>query len=187
MAIFFITGNNNKFAEAKQIISDLEQLALDLPEIQNTDPQEIIKSKVAEAQQRCRETFVVEDGSLFLDCIPGLPGPLVKWFFKTLGNDGIYNLAKKFGNFKAIAKVVIGFSDEDKQIHFFEGAIKGLIVAPTGGQGFGWDPIFQPEGLTKTFAEMSTDAKNKISMRRIAFTKLKDYRQHHVTGKVASI
>jgi len=50
-----------------------------------------------------------------------------------------------------------------------------MIVEPKGENGFGWDKIFQPEGFEKTFAEMSMEEKNEISMRKKAFQKLKRY------------
>jgi len=52
--------------------------------------------------------------------------------------------------------------------------VKGTIVEPRGETNFGWDPIFQPEGYTKTFAEMSADEKNSLSMRKLAAEKLKE-------------
>lgn len=55
----------------------------------------------------------------------------------------------------------------------FIGEIKGRIVRPRGESGFGWDPVFQPDGYSKTFAEMGADEKNAISHRFKAFEKLR--------------
>lgn len=173
MTLFFITGNKNKFEEARSIISDLNQFEIDLPEIQNIDPRIIIKAKLLEAFNHRKGEFIVEDTSLYLDCLNGLPGPLIKWFLETIGNNGLYNIAKKLNNFNAEAKTVIGYAKNKKEIKFFEGIVKGRIVSPKGKQGFGWDPIFKPKSFDKTFAEMPTEEKNKISMRRIALNKLK--------------
>jgi non-canonical purine NTP pyrophosphatase (RdgB/HAM1 family) len=175
MKLYFITGNKNKFKEAKSIIVDLNQFEFDLPEIQNIDPKIIIKAKFLEALKHKKGEFIVEDTSLYLDCLNGLPGPLIKWFLETIGNDGLYNIAKKLNNFKAEAKTVIGYAKNEKEIKFFEGKIKGRIVSSKGKQGFGWDPIFKPDGFDKTFAEMSAKEKNKISMRRVASNKLKQH------------
>ena len=175
MTLYFITGNKNKFEEARSVIPDLNQFELDLPEIQNIDPKIIIKAKLLEALKHKKGELLVEDTSLYLDCLNGLPGPLIKWFLETIGNDGLYNIAKKLDNFKAEAKTVIGYAKNKQEITFFEGIIKGRIVSSKGEQGFGWDPIFKPNGFNKTFAEMSTEEKNQISMRRIALNKLKKY------------
>src|SRR5688572_25124978 len=109
--VIFITGNKGKFEEAKSIIPDLEQLDLDLVEVQGIDPAEIIKHKLVEARPKVEGNIIVEDVSLVFNALNGLPGPLIKWFLKTLGNDGLYRLAGKFNNFDAVLKVTIGLSN----------------------------------------------------------------------------
>ena len=175
MALYFITGNENKFKEIRSVLSEVEQLNIDLPEIQDIDAAEIIKAKLLEALKHKEGKFIVEDTSLYFDCLNGLPGPLVKWFLKTIGNQGLFDLADKLGNDQAEAKTIIGYAENKSQVHFFEGSIKGKIVSPRGDSNFGWDPIFQPKGYSKTFAEMSSEEKNAISMRRVALNKLKEF------------
>jgi len=175
MTLYFITGNKGKLAEVQSILGDVEALDIDLPEIQSLDAHEIIKAKLEEAQKHQTGEFIVEDNSLYLEGIKGLPGPLIKWFMKTVGNDGLYKMAETFGNFNAEAKVIIGYSNSQKEISFFEGNTKGTIVSPRGNEGFGWDPIFQPEGYDKTFGELSAEEKNSFSMRKIAVEKLKEH------------
>jgi len=175
--IYFITGNKNKFEEVKAILPEVEQLDIDLPEIQEIDAKEIIKEKLLEALKHKKGEFIVEDTSLYLDCLHGLPGPLIKWFLQTIGNKGLSKIAEKFKNNKAVAKTIIGYAKSQRDIHFFEGVINGKIVSPRGKTNFGWDPIFMPDGYDKTFAEMSREEKNKISMRRNALNKLKKFLQ----------
>ncbi|HSX42081.1 MAG TPA: non-canonical purine NTP pyrophosphatase [Candidatus Saccharimonadales bacterium] len=174
MSLFFITGSKNKFEEVKTVISDVEQLDIDLPEIQHNDAHEIIKAKLQEAVKHRQSELMVEDTSLYFDCLNGLPGPLIKWFMKTVGNDGLANIAEKLGNTKAQAKTIIGYANSKGEVEFFEGVIEGTIVAPRGETGFGWDPIFLPDGHQKTFAEMGQDEKNTLSMRKIAALKLQE-------------
>jgi len=173
--LYFITGNNNKFAEIKAIIPDIEQLELDLEEIQEIDARKIIQAKLKEALKHHKGDFIIEDTSLYLRGLNGLPGPLIKWFLQTLGNSGIFNLAKRLDNTEAEAKTIIGYAKNPNEIHFFEGSIKGKIVEPSGETTFGWDPIFKPDGHNKTFQQMSREEKNSISMRRIAAEKLKNF------------
>jgi inosine triphosphate pyrophosphatase len=175
MKLTFITGNKGKFDEASKIITDLEQKDIDLVEIQSLDPKEIIQAKLEEAKKNIQANVVVEDGGLYIESLNGLPGPLIKWFMKALDNDGLYKITESFENKKAEAKVVIGVSFETGIAEFFEGSIPGTIVSPRGDNGFGWDKIFQPDGFNKTFAEMTIEEKNEISMRKLAFQKLKDY------------
>ena len=173
MVLYFITGNRGKFEEVKSVISDVKQIDFDLPEIQELDARKIIEAKLMEARGKYDGELICEDTSIYLDCLNGLPGPLIKWFMKSLGNKGIYELVKKYGDFGATAKTIIGYSN-GKHIEFFEGSVKGKIASPMG-EGFGWDPIFQPDGSNKTFGEMDMHEKNEISMRRAALEKLKEY------------
>jgi len=175
MTICFITGNKNKLLEAQTVIPELNQFEIDLPEIQDIDPHVIIKAKLNEALKHKKTGLIVEDTSLYLDCMNGLPGPLIKWFLKAIGNEGIYNMAKGLGNTSAKVKTIIGYAKTKNHIHFFEGVMKGKIVSPRGKIKFGWDPIFVPEGHDETYAEMNVGEKNKISMRKLAFLKLKKH------------
>ncbi len=174
MALNFITGNKDKLAEVQSILGDVAGLDIDLAEIQSLDAHEIIQAKLEEAQKHHAGEFIVEDTSLYLTATNGLPGPLIKWFMKSIGNDGLYKMAEAFGNFEAEGKTIIGYSNSANNIQFFEGSIKGTIVPPRG-EGFGWDPIFQPEGYTKTFGELTAEEKNAISMRKVAVEKLKEH------------
>lgn len=175
MSIIFITGNNNKYEEAKLFLPNLLRADIDLPEIQEIDPKLIIKHKLEEALKHHDQSFVVEDTSLYLDCLSGLPGPLIKWFMQTIGNEGIYDIAKKYDNYKAQAKTIVGYVSLSKEIHFFEGSIDGEIVYPDTEKSFGWDPIFKPSGYELSFGDMPKAEKNEISMRSQAFKKLADF------------
>lgn len=177
MVLYFITGNENKLKEARLILGDVESLEIDLPEIQSLNPKEVIEAKLREARKHHQGHLFCEDVSLSLDCFNGLPGTLIKWFLKSLGPEGIANITKQYNNSKATAKAFIGYYCNNK-LHFFEGEVKGSIVAPRGDSMFGWDPIFQPDGHDKTFAEMTLEEKNKISHRRKALQKLKEHLSH---------
>ncbi|MBI4239610.1 non-canonical purine NTP pyrophosphatase [Candidatus Uhrbacteria bacterium] len=173
--IYCITGNKDKFSEVKAIVHHVEQRDIDLPEIQELDAREVVKAKLQEALKVVQGDIVVEDTSLYLHCLKGLPGPFIKLFLKTIGNEGLVELAVKYGDARATARTVVGYVTSAGEIHFFEGALEGTIVAPRGENDFGWGPIFQPEGYSKTFGEMSREEKNAVSMRGSALRKLKEY------------
>ena len=175
MSLYFITGNQGKLAEAKAIIQQIEGLDIDLPEIQELDAHKIIQAKLEAAFAHQQAEFVVEDTSLYIDGLEGLPGPLVKWFLATVGPAGIYKIASAFKAQSATAKTIVGYAKNPNDMHFFEGEIKGKIVEPKGEKGFGFDPIFQPDGYTQSFAEMSLEEKNIVSMRKTAFSKLAEF------------
>lgn len=175
MVLYFITGNQNKFREATAILGPgLERVELDLPEIQDIDAKRVIEEKLGEARKHQPGDFIVEDVSLELECLNGLPGPLIKWFLKTVGYEGLADIAKKYDNNRARAIATYGYYSNG-EIKFFEGIVDGKIVDPRGDNKFGWDPIFQPDGYKKTFAEMTVEEKNEISHRRLALNKLKEY------------
>lgn len=173
--IYFVTGNDNKFREAKALVPNLERVEIDLPEEQTLNPQLVISKKLEVAKAQHKGPLVVEDTSLYLSGLNGFPGPLIKWMLHAVGNKGIYELCQKISNREAVAKTVIGYDNASGDIQFFEGEISGKIVAPYGNEGFGWDEIFQPDGLNETFAEMGDEYKPQFSMRTKAFKKLQEY------------
>lgn len=174
--LYFITGNADKFKEMDSILGlELQQLETDLVEIQDIDPEIVVQAKLKEAHGKQQGAFIIEDTSLILEGLNGLPGPLIKWFMKSLGHDGLANLATKLDSSKAIAYTIIGYSDENNKTAFFKGEMHGTIVQPRGNMGFGWDPIFLPDGSEKTLAEMTPEEKNTISTRKLAARKLHEY------------
>ncbi|MFA6268303.1 MAG: RdgB/HAM1 family non-canonical purine NTP pyrophosphatase [archaeon] len=177
MVLYFITGNKHKLEEFNQILFPeikVEQLNIDLDEIQSTDPMEVIKHKLLEAQKHHKGELLVEDTSLYLDALNGFPGPLIKWFLNSVGREGIYQITQKLNNSNCFAKTMVGYYN-GKEILFFEGIVKGKIVAPKSESEFGWDPLFMPEGKNQSFAEMSKEEKNSISHRKRALEKFKEY------------
>ena len=180
--VYFITGNEHKFLEAHEIVPELERLDIDLPEIQDMDPHAIIKAKLLEGLRHHAGPLVVEDTSLYFECLNGLPGPLIKWFLKAVGPAGLFQIVSKMGNARAEARTLVGYAKSADDVLFFEGVVSGTIVAPRGTTTFGWDVVFQPEGLEKTFSEMSREEKNTMSMRKKAFEQLRDFLIPHSSG-----
>ncbi|MBM3270053.1 MAG: non-canonical purine NTP pyrophosphatase [Candidatus Sericytochromatia bacterium] len=176
MTLYFVTTSAGKFAEAERLIPGLRQLAADLPEIQEFDAAAIIRAKLDAARRGHEGEFIVEDTSLYLDALNGLPGPFIKWFLARLGPQGIYDLAEKLGDTRASARTCVGYADPGGVTRFFEGTVTGHVVAPRGERGFGWDPLFVPHGSDLTFAQMDPAEKQRFSMRRLA---LEDFRRFH--------
>ncbi len=181
-AIYFITGNEGKLKEVQSILPQVRQLKIDLPEIQELNPEKVIEAKLIDAfKYKADGEFIVEDTSLRMYCLSdrnsefGLPGTFIKFFLKEKKNEGLYEIAKELGEYGAAARTMIGYAKSPTDIHYFEGKLKGNIVAPRGDNGFGWDQIFQPDGYSKSFAELNEEQKNAISMRRVAVNKLKEY------------
>lgn len=173
MKIGFITGNKGKFDEMKRVRPDIdwEMLDMDLPEIQSLDSKEIISAKLDTAMKVVSDRVIlVEDTSLVVAGLNGLPGPFIKWFYKTLGNEKLASIAIASGDSSAVATVTIGVWD-GINIEYFEGQMIGKIVTPRGKGGFGWDQIFEVQGSDKTWAEMNSEEQNQYSMRKKALEK----------------
>eukprot|EP00088_Acartia_fossae_P063234 TRINITY_DN7692_c0_g1_i7.p1 TRINITY_DN7692_c0_g1~~TRINITY_DN7692_c0_g1_i7.p1 ORF type:complete len:207 (-),score=33.35 TRINITY_DN7692_c0_g1_i7:43-663(-) len=179
--ITFVTGNAKKLEEFVAILGNnfphkVISKDVDLPEYQGT-PEEVVKEKCLEAARRIKGPVIVEDTCLCFNALGGLPGPYIKWFLKKLGPDGLPRLIADWDDKTAAALCMFGYSEgENEEVKIFEGRTPGTIVnPPRGPRNFGWDPIFQPDGYTETYAELDSSIKNNISHRGKALAKLKEY------------
>lgn len=205
-SITFITGNKGKLAEVQAILAPssaanaasafptLANHALDLPELQGPSAQYIVieKAKTAFTALGGQTAVLIEDTSLCFDALQGLPGPYIKWFLDKLKPEGLAKMVQGYPVQARTGKAVCIFAlcTSLDSVQLFEGVCEGNIVAPrSDGEGFGWDPIFEPleqqdgdgsgSQQRKTFAEMSKDEKNRISHRSKALALLRA----HFEGK----
>lgn len=172
--LLFVSSNAGKVREVEAILGfPIEQLALDLPEIQEIDVEAVVREKAKAAHAAAGRPVVVEDTGLFIDALNGLPGALGRWFLSTIGPAGICSLLPAGAGRGALAKTAVALCDGES-VEILTGEVRGVIVPnPRGEGGFGWDSTFQPEGSPHTFAEMDQDEKNRYSMRRKALDQLK--------------
>lgn len=99
-------------------------------------------------------------------CIHSIEGPYIKWFLEKLEVDGLYLLLSAWEDKSARAVCTLAFAEGPNEPPvIFQGITEGTIVEPRGPRNFGWDPIFQPKGYTKTYAELGKEEKNQISHR----------------------
>ena len=164
--IFFATTNEGKIREAQEILGiKVNGTPLEIEEIQSLDPLKVALAKAKAYFDALKKPVFIEDTSLSFEGLNGLPGPYISDMAKALGNRGLAELLKG-KNRKAQAQVTVVFVDAKGREHTFIGVTEGTIAAsPRGEGGFGWDPIFIPEGEERTFGEMSLEEKNKYSMR----------------------
>lgn len=164
-----VTGNRGKLAEARRLCPlPFDAYELDLPEIQSLSFAEVVRAKAHEAWQRLGRPLVVEEAGLELTALNGFPGPLVKWMLQAVGAAGIARAARALTDDGATARCLLLYRDATREI-LAEGATTGRIVEPRGDGGFGWDPIFQPAGGERTFAELSREQKDTVSHRSRAW------------------
>lgn len=162
--VFFITGNRHKLQEVEAVLGKMRHVNLDLPELQELEPRKVVIAKAQAALQQGYAPVLIEDTSLSLLALNGLPGPLIKWFLKALGGEGVHQLAASKNDFRAEVRTIFGLALGPQSFIYGEGTVMGQVVAPRGS-GFGWDAIFQPDGSGKTMGEMSPEEKASFSMR----------------------
>lgn len=179
--IYFVTRNIHKFHEILELFSkantiyNLERKEIETVEIQATTIKEVALFKLNSVKEEIDNSYFIEDAGFFVDTpLNGFPGVYSSYVMDTIGNKGILRLIDNFDITQAHFTSVIAlyFKPLDKKL-FFEGSIYGKVSKiPKGSGGFGFDPIFLPEiNPNKTFAELKTEEKNKISHRGKAWSK----------------
>jgi XTP/dITP diphosphohydrolase len=182
--LVFATHNNHKFVEIKSLLTgifdvvSLNDVGIDeeIPETGKTlKANASIKSHYV--KEKLNMDCFADDTGLEVDALNGAPGV---YSARYAGENASYeeNVIKLLaemdgeGNRKARFKTVISLLINGKE-YFFEGRVEGTITeSHKGKDGFGYDPVFLPDGFTETFAEMSSDKKNQISHRGKAVAKL---------------
>ena len=186
--LVFATNNAHKLEEIRAILGDkVEILSLndinchaDIPETADT-----LQGNAALKAQYIFENYgldcFADDTGLEVEALNGAPGIYSARYADGEGHDSEANMKKLLSemqdkeNRKARFRTVICLIEDGKE-HFFEGIVNGSIIRERkGGAGFGYDPIFMPDGYSETFAEMGNDEKNKISHRARAVQKLCEY------------
>lgn len=184
MQLVFASNNKNKIKEIQQIlpqsitILSLEDIGCheEIPETSNTiEGNAILKANYV--TQKYGYDCFADDTGLEVEALNGEPGVYSARYAGEQRNseDNLNKLLDVLTgetNRNAQFKTVIALNTNGKQ-HLFTGIAPGKIsLEKSGAEGFGYDPIFQPEGYQETFAEMASDLKNKISHRAIATQQL---------------
>lgn len=186
-SLYCVASQEEKYRELCFLmgLADLKWAKIRIIEPQNMNLHSLLEEKIEKMKiQLPYAPFFVEHTGLFIDSWKGLPGGLTRVFMETLRND-IFCFCKMMQAFTgedriARAKSVIGYYHPDGTSLTFEGETTGTIAPePRGTKNFGWDPIFIPEGNTKTYGEMTLEEKNQSSMRRIAVDKFMKYLSAH--------
>lgn len=181
-SVVFVTGNKKKLEEVVSILSvdqelpfTLSSMKIDLPELQG-EPEDISKEKCRLASLEVAGPVIVEDTSLCFNALHGLPGPYIKWFLEKLGHGGLNKLLAAYEDKSAYAQCIFAYSSDPDSVPLtFVGRTDGRIVEARGPTNFGWDPVFEPQGFDKTYAELDKAVKNSISHRYRSLLKLKEH------------
>jgi XTP/dITP diphosphohydrolase len=183
------TGNPGKVAELRALLADLS-VAL-VPAADLDAPPEVVEDAgtlAGNAQKKARafhahtgQATLADDTGLEVPALGGGPGVHTARFAgpDATPEDNKQRLLDEMDGVedrRARFRTVVALIEADGTARTFEGLCRGTIpAAPRGSGGFGYDPLFQPEGHDQTFAEMPADAKNEISHRRRALDALHDF------------
>lgn len=174
LKLFLVSRNEGKIREFRDLglreCVDVVPLSLDKVEIQSDDLTSIALYSAVQASLYLREPFFVEDAGLYIKSLKGFPGPFSSYVYKTIGVEGVLKLMSSVSDRTAFFKSVIVLYYPQQGFKVFEGVVYGSIsLEARGSGGFGFDPIFVPEGHHKTFAELDLETKNSLSHRGRAF------------------
>jgi XTP/dITP diphosphohydrolase len=135
----------------------------------------VAEAKAKAAYQALSKPVFVDDTGLYIDAWGELPGALIAWFLDNVGNEGILKMLDGWSSRSARVVTALGYCDE-RGVQVFVGEVSGTIAEELRGEyGFGYDPIFIPGGHNKTFAELTGEEKDAVSMRAIAAAKLREF------------
>lgn len=169
-SIHFITSNKGKFKEVEAALSalghDIYQMKGDYPEIQADTLEEVIFFGIDFLKEEVQGSFLIEDSGLFIGPLGGFPGVYSAYVQETIGNPGVLRLMGDRKDRDAMFKSCFGLFDPRRKPKVVSGECKGSISCQMIGEGgFGYDPIFIPEGHERSFAQMSVEEKNSMSHR----------------------
>lgn len=195
MKIVFATNNKNKLKEIRDILgSKFEVVSLndigchaDIPETGDT-LEENAHLKAEYVFERYHLNCFSDDTGLEVEALNGAPGVHSARYAEHTDHDSNANMNKllkelegkhnRNARFRTVISLIRskGKDGEEKEEYTFEGIVNGRIgTEKHGTEGFGYDPIFIPEGYDKSFAQLGEDIKNKISHRSKAVKKLADF------------
>ena len=186
--LVFATGNSHKLQEVQGLFKEGFALSC-LKDVNITEEiPETADNLVDNALQKawyvynkCGIPCFADDTGLEVEVLNGAPG-VYSARYAGEQKDSKLNMLLLLKNMtgkenrNARFRTIIAYIDENAQEHIFEGEIRGKIIENMAGEnGFGYDPIFVPEGYDKTFAQLSSETKNKISHRARAMEKFLSY------------
>jgi XTP/dITP diphosphohydrolase len=171
--LVLVTQNKHKLAELMPLFdeygvqfdtTDLEKL-----EIRSPSVEEIAVNAAKHAHEVLKRPVVVDDTGFFVSSLKGFPGSYAAYVLQTVGYQGILKLLEGIHDRNARFVTAVAFCSENTQKSFV-GEMQGTIsTAASGVNGFGYDPIFTPQGFQKTYGQLSLPEKVAISHRTKAF------------------
>jgi len=176
--VYVLTSNKHKVIEIREILKEynltVEQARAPKIEIQAEDTEEVVRFSALRAREYVFvRPLLVEDSGLFIDALKGFPGTFSQQVYNNIGLEGVLKLTEGIENRRAYFKCSVACVCPDERIVVRSGIVRGRIAHEIRGTGgFGFDPIFIPEGYDSTFAELPSKVKNQRSHRALAFKRI---------------
>jgi XTP/dITP diphosphohydrolase len=169
-SLWFATSNRHKFEEARLALRGsgvrLRRLPSKGTELQSDDLAAIAEASAKETFLRAGRPLFVEDTGLFVSALNGFPGPYAAYVNRTVGPTSLATLLKGASDRRAEFVSVVAYCRGSTEVKLFRGRLRGRISETArGAGGFGFDPVFIPQGGELTLGEMSIDEKCEISHR----------------------
>ncbi|MFW3146266.1 MAG: XTP/dITP diphosphatase [Thermoplasmatota archaeon] len=186
--LYLVTGNPGKLKEIRRWLEPLgipiETYEKEFIEVQADGLEDVVYYGMKElvSTHDPGVPLIKDDSGLFIESLSGFPGVYSSYVQRTISNRGILRLMENMEERGAVFKTVIGlYQPRTGTISLFRGECRGEIsLDEKGRQGFGFDPIFIPEGGSSTFAEMSLNEKNSVSHRTMAVSRLAGHLKEHM-------
>ncbi|TFF91190.1 XTP/dITP diphosphatase [Candidatus Thorarchaeota archaeon] len=168
-----VTTNEHKLAELRPLFAEydvvFENKGIEKMEIRDDSVEKIAREAAKHAFEVLRRPVVVDDTGLYIDALSGFPRSYPAFVLETIGRQGVLRLLKGETDRKARFVTGVGYADGERVSSFTGEMVGEISLQERGSAGFGYDPIFIPDGFERTYAELTFDEKTAISHRTKAF------------------
>lgn len=177
--LILITKNEHKIAELTPLFEEFgvpfETSDLEKHEVRDQSVGRVAMEAAKNAYKILKRPVVVDDTGLYVESLNGFPGPYAAYVLESIGCEGLLRLMEGVEDRDARFDTGVGYAD-GWAFRYFIGTMYGDIAkSPVGEGGFGYDPIFLPDGESRTYAQLSLDEKVKVSHRSEAFRKFLEW------------
>lgn len=188
--ILFASGNHGKLAEIRKLLGESHDVVgldglgdFQPPEETGSTFEANAKIKAETASQVFPGLCIADDSGLEVDALNGAPGVYSARFAGPEATDAenVRCLLERLKEVRGKARsgrfrCVVAVAQAGRTLETFHGKVEGIVVpTPKGSSGFGYDPVFVPEGFCQTFAELGSEIKNRLSHRALAVEKLRNW------------
>jgi XTP/dITP diphosphohydrolase len=175
--VVYVTGNRNKANHLTDLLGiDIDYMNVSVDEIQSMDVVEVARHKAVSAYKKVNRPVLVEDQAVYLNALGGFPGPFVKFMTESSGIESLARILDSYDDRSCLARDVFVYYDGNS-VSVFAGEYGGVIAKePRGENGWGWDPVYCPDGFNgMTAAELNKGDYDSVYLRIKPIEKLREF------------